>query len=285
MTSLIFLETEHEYHIVDHDIPSEARDFVDLKEYEDKYGKLVPKPLKSVTTFVSQFEKRFDSEGVLDKMFEKAGEIYDGSQINIGKNEEYQGLTREEVQQLWDLKRERACRYGTWIHKEAEEWLLGNRPEWERRTAQLRPEFKQVKAFFKDNKFECEATELRVYDAEYQLAGTLDLLVKDKDGKFWVADWKTNASKDLTDMMGDHFTEWMHRPVSNLKDLPYWHYALQFSMYRYLMEKNDGLEFAGQVAVHLKREGSKAEVIYMPYLKDEVERLLVMRKRELEVLD
>jgi hypothetical protein len=113
-----------------------------------------------------------------------------------------------------------------------------------------------------------------VYDPDFNLAGTVDLVLEDSKGRMWIYDWKTNEGKNLSDMVGDEWTKPMKEPLSHLKDLPYWHYALQFSLYRYIMEKNEGIEFEGQALVHLKREGLDPAIIHTPYLKKEIESIL-----------
>lgn len=276
--SLIFLETEHMYALVS--IPAlEKTDYVNKKEFEKETGyKGKYERFKSVTTILGKFGHHFDADDVLDKMFKKHGQkIYDGSEIYTGYKIEYQGMTKEQIKQQWNLTRDRACQYGTYVHKEAEEYSLGNRPEWDedaKTAVTLRPEFKQVKMFYKETGLKCKYSEKRVCDIEHMIAGTLDLVMEDDEGNLYIYDWKTNENKDLSDMVGDEWTKKMKEPIDHIPDTPYWHYALQFSMYRYIMEKNEGIEFHGQALVHLKREGIDPVIIRTPYLKNEIEAIL-----------
>lgn len=271
--TLIFCEEEHTYWIVDTN-PSQT-DFKDEAEYITQYGPLPKVSLMSVTTFLHKYTQEFNAEEIIAKMMK-------GSNIYLGKNEEYQGMTSEEIALLWNIKRDRASRYGTYVHLGAENFALTGAFD-----VPSRPEFSQVKNYFKQNAYNVAAAEKRIYSDKYMLAGTVDLLLS-RDGpepdiqvEYYIADWKTNNGKDLADTKGDHFTSSMKFPLVNIPDLPYWHYALQFSLYRYLLEEIEGLNIVGQEIVHLKRTGVTAEVIPTPYLKDEIEALLYLRMEEI----
>lgn len=277
--TLIFCEEEHTYWLVDTE-PTQT-DFKDEAEYVEQYGALPKVPLMSVTTFLHQYTQGFDADEVIEKMMK-------GSEIYLGKNEEYQGMNVEEIKTLWNIKRDRAARYGTYVHLGAENYALKGVFD-----APSRPEFTQVKNYFKQNAYDVAAAEKRIHSDKYMLAGTVDLLLSrdetvgaggpepDVETVYYVADWKTNNGKDLADTTGDHFTKTMKFPLVNVPDLPYWHYALQFSLYRYLLEEIEGLKIVGQEIVHLKRTGTEAEIISTPYMKKEIEALLYLRMEEI----
>lgn len=66
----------------------------------------------------------------------------------------------------------------------------------------------------------------------------------------------------------------MQYPLNNLDNVNYWHYAMQLSTYAWMMQKlNSEYEIEDLVLVHFDHEGHMT-VYHMPYLKDEVVRML-----------
>lgn len=294
--TLVFFEQEHLYYSLNDKYTSEVTDYHSRKAFEEDHGPLEdysPVRTVSATTFLHKFTNEFNADEVIDKMFARDSEDVNlnGYPIYTGKNTEYQGCTKEQMKALWDTKRERACDYGTFVHKGAENYVLDGKFGY-----RTRPEFKQVKHYIDNCGYELDTAEKRIFDPEYAIAGTVDLLLKkcidqevDLEGNvidhdiYYIADWKTNDGKDLADKHGNQWTDTMKFPLCHLKDLPYWHYALQFSLYRFMLERQ-GYEFDGQAAVHLKRVGVEAQVIELPYLKDEIQAVLHLRKREIDSL-
>ncbi len=106
--------------------------------------------------------------------------------------------------------------------------------------------------------------EFPVYDGTYSVAGTCDLLVWNPDThKIDIYDWKTNDS-----IMSPHvgFGKSGFGRLAHIKDTNYWHYALQLSVYKYILQKH-GFEVGDLNLVHLTDKGY--EVINVPYLSDE----------------
>ena len=96
------------------------------------------------------------------------------------------------------------------------------------------------------------------------------LLVFDKvNHKYSILDWKT--SKEIkTD---SYKMKTGNKPETHdLLDCKFNHYALQLSLYRYLLEKNYDLELDDQLIVHLDTDSVHG---YMaPYLKDYIVSIL-----------
>jgi len=221
--------------------------------------------LTSVTTVIHKYSQEFDKEKACDMMLK-------GSEKYTGPKEDYFGMDRNEIQQKWEDICTEACDYGTAVHLMAEQYVL-NEPY----TDIYPSELEQVKAFFKHSGFTCEVPEIQLYSTQWGIAGTADLLLK-KDGVFHIYDWKTNRGKDLADHIGNQYTKFMKYPLNHLPDLPYWHYAIQMSVYRLLMETEDNCKSyvkQGQMAiVHIKEGLKYPQVITVPYLKTEAINML-----------
>ena len=67
-------------------------------------------------------------------------------------------------------------------------------------------------------------------------------------------------------------------PIGHIEDCPYFHYALQLSLYKYILEKNYGIEIADLRLGIFHPAYHKPYVLRIPYMKDEVETLMSLRK-------
>lgn len=76
----------------------------------------------------------------------------------------------------------------------------------------------------------------------------------------------------------------MKYPINNLDDTNYWHYTLQLSTYAWMVQKlNPEFTIEDLVLVHFDHNDNMT-VYHLPYLKDEVERMLWYYKKQ-QVLD
>lgn len=72
----------------------------------------------------------------------------------------------------------------------------------------------------------------------------------------------------------------MKYPLNNLDDVNYWHYTLQLSTYAYMIQKlNPEFQIEDLVLVHFDHDDNMT-VYHLPYLKDEVIKMLVYYKKE-----
>lgn len=73
----------------------------------------------------------------------------------------------------------------------------------------------------------------------------------------------------------------MKYPLNNLDDVNYWHYALQLSTYAWMIQKkNPEFEIEDLVLVHFDHSDNMT-VYHLPYLKDEVIRMLSFTRKNL----
>lgn len=72
----------------------------------------------------------------------------------------------------------------------------------------------------------------------------------------------------------------MKYPLNNLDDVNYWHYTLQLSTYAWMIQKkNPEFEIEDLVLVHFDHDDNMT-VYHLPYLKDEVIKMLAFYKKE-----
>ena len=109
-----------------------------------------------------------------------------------------------------------------------------------------------------------------VYSKEWKIAGTIDLLIFDKvSNKYSILDWKT--SKQIkTD---SYKLKTGNKPETNdLLDSKFNHYALQLSLYRYLLEKNYDIMLDDQLIIHL--DTNAVHGYLAPYFKEHIVSIL-----------
>lgn len=122
--------------------------------------------------------------------------------------------------------------------------------------------------------------EMRIYGLlnKYQgISGTADLILykpksrhSNTPQEIMIADFKTCNKIPRHSFNG----ETMKQPITNLQDCKHDHYALQLSLYQYLMESyfsepEYNIKVLGRVLIQAGENGTQ-ELIPVPYLKDEV---------------
>ena len=72
----------------------------------------------------------------------------------------------------------------------------------------------------------------------------------------------------------------MKYPLNNIDDVNYWHYTLQLSTYAWMIQKlNPEFEIEDLVMIHFDHDDNMT-VYHLPYLKDEVIKMLAFYKKE-----
>lgn len=211
----------------------------------------------SVTKFVSQFFEPFDQKKISYELAVK------------------RGCSQNEILNEWEYIRNR----GTAIHETCEDVLKG------------RPEFRFSPSTDLEKKlFECAKTaakgvfeklsefspEFCIADSMHNLAGTTDLVGTLKSPTktgctHLLLDWKTNTSLSQFGFKG----QTGFGPCSHIPDSNWWHYALQLSMYEYILKQNgyypEDTKFK-RCIVHFRVDYDEASAVYydMPDLTDTV---------------
>lgn len=97
-----------------------------------------------------------------------------------------------------------------------------------------------------------------VFDFTFGIAGTIDLLTRDKTDPdlYWILDWKTNEKIEFHNRWGTHGLD----PISHLEDCSGTHYALQLSIYEWLLRIGKYIPHRAKVRrgiFHLTDDGPK----------------------------
>ena len=201
---------------------------------------------KSVTTIVDECFEKFDADYWARK---KAPSL---------------GMTPQAVKDMWDQKGEEARNLGTQMHEKIERYYMGF-PNSSDETYNLFCQFTE------QYKLSPYRTEWAIYDEDSHVAGTLDFL-NYQDGIFTIYDWK-RSNKVIKNGQPEKVSRWRKhalRPISHIHDTTYWHYALQVSIYRYILEKNYGIKVASSYLAVFHPDYNQPYVVDVPYMKDEV---------------
>jgi hypothetical protein len=194
----------------------------------------------SVTSFIGNFKQPFEA----DKIAQKCSRT---------KKSKWYGMTPEEIKEAWKNEAKRATDLGTWYHNQREADICGI-GDMERHGVTV-PVFKPIEVdgikYSPEQKLKDGIyPEHMVYLRSAGICGQSDL-VEVVDGKVHITDYKTNKEIKV-----EGFTNWegktqkMAHPVSHLDDCNLNHYALQLSMYMYIILKHNPKLNPGILTIH-----------------------------------
>ena len=272
----------------------EAHIYYDVTKPEQKFI--------SVTTLIHSFTQPFDKEfwsayKALEKLLSKEDwAIEKKSLLNTKKFDkvllELHNITEDEfnkeqqtILDMWDEENRNSCERGTRIHADLENSFYKKKKDIDLSKYQIGGKFECIKDnnnIDLENGIYNEYLISRVYeDGKFRIAGKIDLLVK-KGNKIIIGDWKTNKKIDLKSFFDSKTktSSKMKYPLNNLDDCNYNHYCLQLSTYAWMIQKlNPEFEIEDLVLVHFDHTDNMT-VYHLPYLKDEVIKMLSFYKKE-----
>lgn len=250
-----------------HDTFKDFKFFSEDHHYEFK-GKRVG---ISVTSLISQYENEFDKENIAGAVAKK------------------EGKSVTDVLKEWQYKADFACRKGSTCHEFAqsrwskEPYELDKFDESEEYLNAVIKIQKQAVNFYEDYKdvFEHIADELIIGSEEFDIASAVDHLFYNKlTGGLVLVDYKTNSILKgyNDDGKSNRYAKPMKVPLNHIKDITLFHYYLQLSIYKYLIEKYTSLKVDEMFIVYFTENNDNYEIIEIPYLEKEVKQILENRR-------
>lgn len=228
----------------------------------------------STTTLLHSYCADFDPEQAVRSIFRSARHLYDPTYP-------YYEMNKETILGLWAEKGRRAAEEGTRNHAQIEQFYNGQ--VCDLTTFTLRELF--YNQFHKDHMstYRPWRTEMLIYHEALLISGSVDIIFQNREtGKLALMDWK--FIQKLTQKNG---YQKMKRPVDHLDDCNGNKYALQLSVYRYILETEYGLEGQFESQQHLvilHQTQGQYQKVELPYLKEEVRKIFDERKRQLQEL-
>ncbi len=211
-------------------------------------------PLDSVTSFVSNCFPKFNADYYSQQKAEKLG------------------ISQQEVLDKWEKNNKESRDLGTAMHRKIENYFLGYE-------SPLDDSFKLFKIFAEKFPLKPYRTEWAVYDWSYKIAGTIDF-VDYQNGEFIIYDWKRSnkiISGNGLPIKKNIYGEKALPPIENIDDSPYYHYALQLSLYKYILENNYSIKVNKLRLGIFHPSYIKPYIIEMPYLEDELKTLFTLK--------
>ena len=221
----------------------------------------------SVTRLIEEYTNEFNAEEVAEK-------------VAIKENKSIQ-----EVLDEWEYKNKFACEKGSTCHEYAqscwslEEWHLKSFDKSLQYLLAVNKITDQADSFHRDYKDRLEhlADEFVVGSEEYDIASAIDhLFINKLTGGLVLVDYKTNSDIHKN----ERYAKNMKVPLTHLKDFTLNHYYIQLSIYKYLVEKYTNLKIEEMFIVYFSENIENYEIIEIPYLKEEVKKILENRRKK-----
>lgn len=218
----------------------------------------------SVTKLIEEYTQEFDSQAVAERVAKK------------------QGKSVQEVLDEWEYKNKFACTKGSTCHEYAQTlWkyyegivfctdVFDGSKEYMDAVNKI---FKQAENFNLDyrDRLEHLADEFVIGSEEYDVASAIDhLFINKLTGGLVLVDYKTNSDIHKN----ERYAKKMKAPLQHLKDTTLNHYAIQLSIYKYIVEKYTNLQIEEMFIVWFSENNENYKILDTPYLKDEVEKIL-----------
>ena len=219
----------------------------------------------SVTKLIEEYTNEFDSQSIAERVAIK------------------EGKSTQEVLDEWKYKNWVACEKGHLGHLYAQNiWQGINTLEDIKRACMdvktpLESILRQADNFYNDYKDRLEHLydEYVIGSEEYDLASAIDhLFINKLTGGLVLVDYKTNSDIHKN----ERYAKKMKVPLSHLKDNTLTHYAIQLSIYKYIVEKYTNLKFEEMFIVWFSENIDNYQIIEVPYLYKEVKNILELRR-------
>jgi len=227
--------------------------------FDDKYHiyTVNDQRLVSGTSFLRQFFPKFDAPKIAAEIAEK------------------RGTTPAELLAEWKEKGYQASRDGDMVHGYAE-WVNNDVevPPYSigtDRVGLLTIQLLKACDKLKEKGFKPIEPEKIIFSPSLGIAGMIDLLLWDPAGRLVILDWKTSKEMKLNNPFQTCLS-----PIEYLDDSNLNHYALQLSLYQYiLIAEGYYPEATGyrRMIMHLSENDNK--IYACKYLEDEIESLLI----------
>ena len=223
----------------------------------------------SVTRLIEEYTNEFDAQAVAEK-------------VAIRDNKSVQ-----EVLDEWKYKNEFSKAKGHTCHEFAQS--LWSKEKWNLEPFDNSKEYlqaikiikQQALNYYNDYKdtYELIAIEYVVGSAECDCASAIDLLLRNKlTGGLALVDFKTNSY--IKGYNEKAYKKPMKIPLQHLNDDAYNHYCIQLPIYKYWLEKYPKLKVDEMFIVYFSENIENYEIIEIPYLKEEVEKILENRREK-----
>jgi len=257
------------------EIKEQLKVFQDFKFFpEDHHYEFKGKRVGiSVTRLIEDYANEFDSQNIASMVASRDGK------------------TVTEVLKEWEYKNKFACSKGHNGHNFAQSPWSGEvyvEEQFDDSEAYIQALEKikgQARQFHEDYKDTLDHLydEFVVGSEEYDIASAIDhLFINKLTGELVLVDYKTNSILKgyNDDGKNKRYIKPMKVPLQHIDDVTIEHYYIQLSIYKYLLEKYTNLKVEEMFIVYFSENIDNYEIIEIPYLKNEVEEILEIRRKQ-----
>ena len=183
------------------------------------------------------------------------------------------GKTPQQLLDEWDKKGKESSEAGTKLHQRIDDYYHHKEVQTGDKDYTL---FKQFADAYQLNPYR---NEWAIYDEDSSIVGVVDMLDY-SNGEYILYDWKRSEKviEGGQPITKNKFDEFGLKPIENVPNTDYWHYALQLSFYRYILEKNYGIRIKESRLVVLHPSLNLPVVLTTPYMIDEVNKIIEVMK-------
>ena len=204
-------------------------------------------------------------------------EAFDAQRAAQQQQDRY-GIPIAESLAKWERIGRMAREVGTFVHEQTENYFQQGRfdtlcPFHYNGTVEyvnVERERQHFLHFIDDYAIRPYRQEWPVFDADLNLAGTIDLVCRDDDGQFIIYDWK--RSRKVVDAAGRPITQAFGGRTSTggitIPDTSYYHYCLQQNLYRYMLQQHYGIRVKAMNLVVLCPDYDDYRVAPVPVMDD-----------------
>lgn len=210
-------------------------------------------------------------------------EAFDAQRAAQQQQDRY-GIPIAESLAKWERIGRMASEVGTFVHEQTENYFQQGRfdtlcPFHYNGTVEyvnVERERQHFLHFIDDYAIRPYRQEWPVFDADLNLAGTIDLVCRDDDGQFTIYDWK--RSRKVVDAAGRPITQAFGGRTStggiNVPDTSYYHYCLQQNLYRYMLQQHYGVRVRAMSLVVLCPDYDDYRVAPVPVMDDVIAQIV-----------
>lgn len=212
----------------------------------------------SGTTFLSRFFPKFDPTGAITERCAKK-----------------EGLTVQQIKAKWEAKGKESCRLGTRCHETIEDILLGRTLRNKAENIIEQKRFQNAINIAKKikDRLDIVGVEKIVFDHKLKIAGTIDLLAKNKSKNiFYIIDHKTNEKIETENT----YNKFCLNPISHIPDNSFYHYALQLNLYAFLLKFGSYVPKNTEFKLFLNHvTPNTVKLLELPNLQNEIKDLII----------
>lgn len=219
-----------------------------------------------VSTLIAYFFEQFDAQRAAERQ------------------EARYGIPVAQTLAKWQRIGRFASEVGTFVHEQTENYFQHGRFDTvypfcyngQTEMVSVERERDHFLRFVNDYAIQPYRQEWPVFDADLNLAGTIDLICREADGDFTIYDWK--RSSKVVDAAGRPIVVGFGGKMSfngiSVPDTAYYHYCIQQNLYRYMLQQHYGIRVRALNLVVLCPDYDNYRLVSVPLMDDLVNRIV-----------